>query len=97
MFVEFHPQAQLELDEAISYYDGISSKLGNTFLDAVERTLNRIVRFPDAWTPMIKNSRRCHIDGFPYGTVYRVDNDERIQILALMHLQRKPNYWIDRE
>jgi plasmid stabilization system protein ParE len=96
MFLEFDPYAQIELEEATLYYDTISSKFGNTFLDAVERTLNRIVNFPDAWTPMIQNARRCHIDGFPYGIVYRV-HGEKIQILAVMHLQRKPNYWIDRK
>ncbi|WP_413174332.1 type II toxin-antitoxin system RelE/ParE family toxin [Anabaena azotica] len=96
MLIEFDPYAQIELEEATLYYDNISSKLGNTFLDAVERTLNRIVNFPDAWTPMIQNARRCHIDGFPYGIVYRVHGD-KIQILAVMHLQRKPNYWIERK
>lgn len=95
MFLEFDPNAQIELEQATSYYDSINRQLGNSFIDAVERTLNRIVQFPNAWTPMLQNARRCHVNGFPYGIVYRVRGD-RIQILAVMHLQRKPNYWIDR-
>ncbi|TYQ27121.1 type II toxin-antitoxin system RelE/ParE family toxin [Pseudanabaena sp. UWO310] len=95
MLLEFDPNAQLELEEATSYYDSINRKLGNTFIDAVERTLNRIVQFPEAWTPMIASTRRCHVDGFPYGIVYRTYN-ERIQVLAVMHLQREPRYWINR-
>jgi len=95
MFLEFDPNAQLELEAAASYYDSINRKLNQAFVDAVERTLNRIAQFPNAWTPMIVDARRCHVDGFPYGIVYRVCSD-RIQILAVMHLQRKPNYWIDR-
>jgi hypothetical protein len=69
MLLEFDPNAQLELEEATSYYDGINLKLGNAFIDAVERTLNRIAQFPNAWKLMIKSARRCHIDGFPYGVV----------------------------
>jgi plasmid stabilization system protein ParE len=69
MFLEFDPNAQLELEAAVSYYDSINWKLNQAFIDAVERTLNRIVQFPNAWTPMIADARRCHIDGFPYGIV----------------------------
>ncbi len=95
MFLEFDPNAQLEFEEATLYYDSINRTFGNAFVDAVERTLNRIVQFPEAWTPMIANTRRCHVDGFPYGIVYRTDND-RIQVLAVMHLQREPRYWVNR-
>jgi plasmid stabilization system protein ParE len=97
MFVLFfHPSAQLELAEAIAYYDNINSNFGDTFLKATEGSLSLIVQFPEAWTPMIENTRRCHIKGFPYGIVYRTQGD-RIQVLAVMHLQRKPNYWLDRD
>jgi plasmid stabilization system protein ParE len=95
MFIEFDPNAKRELEEVTLYYDSINRKLGNTFIVAVERTLNRIAQFPNAWTPMLESTRRCHIDGFPYGVVYRIYGD-RIQVLAVMHLQRKPNYWLDR-
>ena len=32
---------------------------------------------------------------FPYALLYRVWN-EQIEILAVMHLSRKPGYWADR-
>ena len=41
------------------------------------------------------NTRRCRTVGFPYGIVYQVRN-ERILVVAVMHLQRQPNYWADR-
>jgi hypothetical protein len=75
MFIEFDPNAKRELEEATLYYDSINRKLGNTFIVAVERTLNRIALFPNAWTPMLESARRCHIDGFPYGVVYRTYGD----------------------
>jgi len=95
MFFEFYPKAQIELEEATAYYDSINRKFGNAFVESVEKALNRIDNFPDAWTLMFQNVRRCHIDGFPYGIVYRIQSDH-IQVLAIMHLQRKPSYWTDR-
>jgi hypothetical protein len=34
--------------------------------------------------------------GIPYGLVYQVRSD-KILILAVMHLSRRPDYWRDRE
>jgi plasmid stabilization system protein ParE len=95
MTYDFHPEAQREFQEAVDYYDSINRELGDAFLDAVERSLERIVKFPDAWAQLSINTRRCRTTGFPYGIVYQLRGD-RILIVAVMHLQRKPNYWADR-
>ncbi|KAM3101049.1 type II toxin-antitoxin system RelE/ParE family toxin [Phormidesmis sp. 146-12] len=95
MRYDFHPDAQRELQEAVDYYDGINQELGDAFLDEVERSLERIVKFPEAWAQLSINTRRCRTVGFPYGIVYQIRGD-RILIVAFMHLQRKPNYWTDR-
>lgn len=95
MQYDFHPDAQRELQIAVDYYDGINPELGDAFLDEVERSLERIVKFPEAWAQLSINTRRCRTVGFPYGIVYQIQGD-RILIVAFMHLQRKPNYWTDR-
>jgi plasmid stabilization system protein ParE len=95
MACEFHPEARRELFEAVAYYDDINLDLGNRFIREVEQTLERIEQFPQAWSSLSANSRRCRLNGFPYGIVYQVE-PQRITILAVMHLQRKPNYWRDR-
>jgi hypothetical protein len=33
---------------------------------------------------------------FPYGVIYQV-TDEEVFIIAVMHLNREPNYWKNRE
>ena len=38
MFLEFDPNAQLELKAAASYYESINRKLSQSLIDAVERT-----------------------------------------------------------
>jgi hypothetical protein len=49
MRYDFHPQAQGELQAAVNYYDGINSDLGDAFLDEMERSLERLVKLPEAW------------------------------------------------
>jgi plasmid stabilization system protein ParE len=95
MQYDFHPEAQGELQSAVDYYDAINPELGDAFLDEVERVLARIVKFPEAWPQLSLNTRRCRTVGFPYGIVYHVRAD-RILIVAVMHLQRQPDYWASR-
>lgn len=95
MTSDFHPEARRELENVVDYYDSINTELGDTLLNEVEQTLERIVKFPEAWPKLSKNTRRCRTVGFPYGIVYQVVN-ERILVVAFMHLQQKPNYWMER-
>jgi plasmid stabilization system protein ParE len=49
---------------------------------------------PKAFTllPSSKRFRRCLIHRFPYGLIY-VLKGNKITIVAVMHLARKPGYW----
>jgi plasmid stabilization system protein ParE len=96
MAYEFHADAERELEDAITFYDSISLELANGFITEVELTINRIERHPEAWSQLSNNIRRCRIASFPYGIVYSIEEDKKIFIIAVMHLQRKPNYWSSR-
>lgn len=96
MIFEFHPKAKQELEEAVSYYDGISQVLGGQFILEIQRTLDRIEKFPQAWPQLSKNTRRCRVIAFPYGIIYQLKEKE-IFVIAVMNLHRKPNYWTDRK
>ena len=95
MNFELHPSARQELADAVEYYRQISPRLGNSFVDEFESAVNRIISFPEAWPKLSKNTRRCRINHFPYGIIYAVER-QNILIIAIMHLQREPNYWVDR-
>jgi plasmid stabilization system protein ParE len=92
---DFHPDAKQELDDAVAYYDNISREMGDAFLAEVERAISRIEQFSEAWTQLSKNTRRCRVASFPYGIIYAI-REQRILIVAVMHLQRQPNYWTNR-
>jgi hypothetical protein len=87
--------AQLELDEAISYYNGQAPGLGDAFLLEAVAAIERIQRFPRAWHPLGRKVRRCRLRRFPYGLIYAPDKDELL-IVAVAHLHRQPEYWRDR-
>ncbi len=85
-------EAVRELEAAAAYYDSCSAELADDFLAEFELTVGRVVAFPHAWTQLSTATRRCLFNRFPYCIVYSVEYDQ-IQILAVMHLQRKPKKW----
>jgi len=96
MRYSFHPEAQNELNIAIDYYEEFQKGLGLDFANEVYNAIQRIINFPYAWQKIDKNLRRCLVNRFPYGIIY-YKRDNEIVILAVMHLQKKPNYWRDRK
>lgn len=95
MNYSFHDQAEKELEEIEKYYDDIRDELGDRFRDEIQLAISRILKRPQAWQPMTRSTRRCRLNSFPYGLVYMVEADE-VRMIAVMHLHREPNYWLDR-
>ncbi|MBS1914060.1 MAG: hypothetical protein JST22_18885 [Bacteroidetes bacterium] len=51
--VSIHEAAEMEIDEAVGFYDQESPGLGAAFIDEVQRSLRIIVEFPAA-SPTMK-------------------------------------------
>lgn len=84
-----------EMADAAEYYELQARGLGFDFLDEVEHTANRVQEFPESGKCLRGKIRRRLIKRFPFGLIYRLEK-ERIIIVAVMHLHRKPNYWVKR-
>ncbi|RPI73192.1 MAG: type II toxin-antitoxin system RelE/ParE family toxin [Desulfobacteraceae bacterium] len=91
----FHPEAESEFLDAIDYYEDCEKGLGHDFSIEVYSAIEKILAFPNAWTILEDEIRRCLIRRFPYGLIYVIDKD-RILFLAVMHLHRDPEYWKNR-
>lgn len=91
----FHPEAEIEFNKAIDYYEECSQNLGLEFATEIYMTIQRILNFPKAWQILDSDIRRCLTNRFPYGVIYYQKNNE-IVILAVMQLNRKPYYWKNR-
>jgi plasmid stabilization system protein ParE len=89
---EIHPEALLEYQEAVLYYEVRDASPAYRFVDAVEDAIRRIVESPLSWRVIDDDVRRCLTRRFPYAVLYTVDGDN-ILILAIMHGHREPGYW----
>lgn len=95
MSYSFHELAEKEFFVAIEYYEENQPGLGLQFSEEVNATIQRICDHPYAWAKIDPKTRRCLTNRFPYGILYRV-TENKIIIMAVMHLHRKPGYWENR-
>lgn len=95
MRVRLDPAAKLEIRQAALFYEDCREGLGQEFLDSVESAFEQIERHPAVWRILKGRFRRYLLQRFPYGVIYVVD-DGVIYIPAVMHLKRKPGYWVSR-
>ncbi|MGB3509573.1 MAG: type II toxin-antitoxin system RelE/ParE family toxin [Microcoleaceae cyanobacterium] len=91
----FHPAALTEYSEAVEFYAERRVEIAQTFINAVENTIFKIVESPTRWPVIDEDIRRCLMRKFPYGILYTIE-DNFILILAVMHCSREPGYWKDR-
>lgn len=70
MSIRFLEIAQIELDQAIDYYNYELIGLGEAFLTEVLNALDRIGKYPEAWQSFSKRTRRYQTRRFPYGIIY---------------------------
>jgi hypothetical protein len=89
---EFLPEAAAELDEAFNFYETRFSTLGYDFKAEARHALDLVVERPRAWKMVAPGIRQCRLNRFPYALVYGLDGD-RIVIIAVAHLKRRPKYW----
>jgi hypothetical protein len=93
--VRFISPANLELDEAIRYYDHQLPGLGFRFFQETSAAIELIRLMPEAWTTVGVRTRRCMLKGFPYALLYVMETDE-ILITAVAHLHRDAEHYKDR-
>lgn len=92
MKARFTSTAELELKEAMEFYQSAQTGLGADFLAEVQATIQLIESFPLAWTSLSPRTRRCRTHRFPYGLFYQVRPDE-ILIVSVIDLRRAPKRW----
>ncbi len=96
MKVIFSTYARLELEDAVHFYDLEYKGLGQQFKAEVRKAASMISEYPEAWTIDRGDIRKCLLHKFPYKLLYSIEKDH-VFIIAVAHLHRRPDYWIDRE
>lgn len=96
MRIILHPEATDEVLSVHAYYEGEEPGLGDRFVLAVDAAMDKVRENPTRWPQFLKRTRRYRLDRFPYGIVYILREEEVIEVLAVMGLRRRPNYWTRR-
>ena len=87
-----HTDAAVEMNEAARYYEERAPGLGLSFIKAVERSVDQIMANSEAYQLVGEDIRRKIMKGFPYSLLYAIESD-RIRIIAVAHMKRRPDYW----
>ena len=93
--LEIHPDALAELKAAISWYLGRSHTAAIKFADEVDTAIEMMSESPARWPAGGQGTRKLVLRRFPYAIVYR-EKEDAVQILAIAHGHRRPDYWKDR-
>jgi toxin ParE1/3/4 len=91
----FQSEAEQEYADAANYYFQIDPELAGRFYDEIERLIIEIRKQPERFRLFDPPVRRHFSDVFPYAVLY-LDQPDRVWIIAVMHMKRRPGYWHQR-
>lgn len=86
-----HPTASRDLRSATKRYRDSDQDIAADFVKAIDGAIARIVAAPQRW-PLENRWRRYHLKRFPFTIAYR-EAGELIEIGAVAHQKRSPDYW----
>ena len=95
MRARFLRSAELEIDEAIGYFDDQREGLGDRFEQDLQNTVRFITTRPLSGKTIGQRVRKFGLRTFRYNVIYVVDVDE-IVIVAVAHHRKRPGYWLAR-
>jgi hypothetical protein len=73
----FHPEAYEEMLESARFFEEKDAGLGFDLTDAIQESINRIIKFPLLGSIERRNIRKCLVRGFPF-----TSSTKRIQITS---------------
>jgi len=93
--LSFHPAAVEEAEAAARWYRERSPRAAARFVNELNQVFEKILDGPRRWPRGPSDTRRVKLPCFPFLVIYRESRDA-IQILAIAHGRRSPNYWKSR-
>lgn len=87
--------AQEDIALAATWYERQQIGLGNLLLDELDVLLTRLKANPLQFAVVESEVRRGLLRRFPYGVYFIIDTSH-IEVIAVLHLHRKPFTWKSR-
>lgn len=91
----FHPEAEIEVFDALDFYDELDVLQGTRLAAGlqleIDTALGLVGELPRSFPPYALGTRRCLLRRFPYALVF--DIEPEAVVLAFAHTKRRPGYW----
>ena len=92
----FHPAAEAEHLESVAYYESKRPSLGAFYLDEFESIIEPACETPHRYRIEMQPDVRCiRMKKFPFTILFR-EISGHVQVLAVAHNRRRPQYWLGR-
>jgi len=88
-------QAQLDVEDAVVWYESKRPGLGLRFLNELDHVMRRITARPFQFPEIHPTVRRGLLRGFPYSVYFSV-REEQVEVIAVLHQHRHPDTWRNR-
>ena len=89
--VRYHPRVPREVRDIVSYYTGISERLGDGFWSELTSAIEQARQFPERHHFDSPGRRRSNLTRFPYHFLFQVHPTE-IVVTVVRHDSRNPGY-----
>lgn len=93
--LDFHPEAEAELEEAIAWYQEQRSGLEQEFFEDYLALEGRLEDNPSQFPKVLDHIRRANFQQFPYSIFFEIDQ-RSIFVYAVFHQSRNPAEWAKR-
>jgi plasmid stabilization system protein ParE len=93
--IELHPLAEVELWEAVDWYDEQKADLGKEFARELQSTIQAIQIAPQQFPKILDTKQKAVLQRFPYVIIFETVNTT-IYLLAIFHTKRDPAEWKER-
>ncbi|MBO6496985.1 MAG: type II toxin-antitoxin system RelE/ParE family toxin [Roseivirga sp.] len=93
--LQIRTQVKGDIQEIVDFYDRVSSKISDRFLDELYASWEAISENPALFQQKYKQTRVKYLRNYPFGVHYMV-RDRTVIILAVIHTSRSPRKWQER-
>ncbi|WP_395741271.1 type II toxin-antitoxin system RelE/ParE family toxin [Prosthecobacter sp.] len=85
-------EARIEIIEAGAYYRRVSKELAREFKQRLAAALEDCRKHPETWRRLDEKYRRKLMKQFSYGVIDHLPEPECVEVVAVMHFSREPDY-----
>jgi toxin ParE1/3/4 len=96
MRVRYEDEALQEAMKAARWYEEQEEGLAHRFLAKWKEAEVRMVFAPELNRIFADDFRACRLEVFPFKMIYRIIDGDTLEVVAVMHMKRRPDYWTSR-